>query len=115
VLDCATYEPGRDPLTDLDVIEAELAAYAVDEGTQPLTQRPRIVVLHKVDVPDARDLAELVRPDLEARGLEVYLVSSASHEGLRELSFAMARLVAQAREAAATPTPTRVVLRPQAV
>ena len=27
VLDCATLEPGRDPMTDLDVIEAELAAY----------------------------------------------------------------------------------------
>ena len=26
VLDCATLEPGRDPITDLDVIEAELAA-----------------------------------------------------------------------------------------
>src|SRR5690606_24781646 len=30
VLDCATLEPGRDPLTDLDVIERELAAYAGD-------------------------------------------------------------------------------------
>src|SRR5690348_14653351 len=27
VLDCATFEPGRDPVTDLDVIEAELAAH----------------------------------------------------------------------------------------
>src|SRR5690349_8296138 len=31
VLDCATLEPGRDPITDLDVIEAELEAYEVDE------------------------------------------------------------------------------------
>ena len=30
VLDCATLEPGRDPISDLDVIEAELAAYAGD-------------------------------------------------------------------------------------
>lgn len=115
VVDCATYEPGRDPLTDIDVIEAELAAYPVDEGTTPLTERPRIVVLHKVDVPEAQELAEMVRPDLEERGLEVHLVSSASHEGLRELSFAMARLVAQARAAAGPAEPTRVVLRPAAV
>ncbi len=26
VIDCATFEPGRDPLTDLDIIEAELSA-----------------------------------------------------------------------------------------
>jgi GTP-binding protein len=115
VLDCATLEPGRDPLTDLDVIEAELAAYEVDEGMRPLLERPRIVVLHKVDVPEARELAELVRPDLEARGLAVHLVSSASHEGLRELSFAMARLVSRARADAAEPVVQRVVVRPRAV
>ena len=53
VLDCATLEPGRDPLTDFDVIEAELAAYRTD-----LASRPRLVVLNKVDVPQARELAE---------------------------------------------------------
>jgi GTPase len=115
VLDCATLEPGRDPLTDLDVIEAELAAYTVDEGMAPLLERPRIVVLHKTDVPEARELAELVKPDLEARGLDVYLVSSASHEGLRELSFAMARLVSQARADLAEPVVARIVVRPKAV
>jgi GTPase len=115
VIDCATFEPGRDPISDLDVIEAELAAYPVDQGGVPLADRPRIVVLHKVDVPEARELAELVRPDLEARGLEVFEVSSASHEGLRELSFAMARLVAQDRAERAVTVPTRVVIRPTAV
>src|SRR5699024_7486032 len=30
VIDCATLEPGRDPLTDLDVIEHELAEYVPD-------------------------------------------------------------------------------------
>jgi GTP-binding protein len=115
VIDCATFDPGRDPLSDLDVIEAELAAYPVQEGMVPLTDRPRIVVLHKVDVPDARELAEMVKPELEARGLEVYLVSSASHEGLRELLFGMATVVSDARKALGTPEPTRTVLRPTAI
>ena len=61
VLDCATLEPGRDPVSDLDVIEAELAAYRVDPGMVPLLERPRLVVLNKVDVPEARDLAEMVQ------------------------------------------------------
>src|SRR5205085_1286150 len=82
VLDCATLEPGRDPLTDLDVLDAELAAYRVDPGMVPLLERPRLVVLNKVDVPDGKELAELVRPDLEARGLPVFEVSAVSHEGL---------------------------------
>ena len=120
VLDCATLDPGRDPLTDFDVIEAELAAYplapdATGTASVPLPERPRIVVLHKVDVPEAKELAELVRPDLEARGLQVLEVSSASHEGLRPLSFAMAALVRRAREEAPEVVAPRVVLRPKAV
>ena len=119
VLDCATLEPGRDPLTDLDVIEAELQAYAGDLGIEggrvPLTERPQLVVLNKIDVPEARELAELVRPDLEARGLRVFEVSTASHEGLRPLTFALAGLVDQARREAPQPEATRVVLRPKAV
>ena len=76
VLDCATLEPGRDPMTDLEVIEAELAAYAPDDslGGRPLSERPRVVVLNKIDVPEARDLAEMVAPELEERGLRVFEV-----------------------------------------
>jgi GTPase len=114
VLDCATLEPGRDPLSDLDVIEAELAAYRVDPGMVPLLERPRLVALNKVDVPDGKELAEMVRPDLEARGLPVFEVSAVSHEGLRELSFALARIIGEARAAVPPPAP-RVVLRPRAV
>ncbi len=109
VLDCATLEPGRDPLTDLDVIEAELAEYG------GLADRPRLVVLNKIDVPEARELAELVRSDLEERGLPVYEVSAVSHEGLRELSFAMARIVSEQRSAAAQPVAQRIVITPRAV
>ena len=108
VIDTATMEPGRDPLSDLEVIEGELSKYGGLEG------RPRLVVLNKVDVPDGRDLAEIVLPDLEARGLKVLMVSAASHEGLRELSFAMAEIVAAARAAKPVVEPTRIVLRPPA-
>ena len=119
VVDCATLEPGRDPLTDLEVIEAELAAYVTDDslGGRPLSERTRIVVLNKADVPEARELAEMVTPMLEERGLEVFTVSAVAHLGLKELTFALARHVAQARaevEAAVVERP-RVVIRPKAV
>jgi GTP-binding protein len=124
VLDCATTEPGRDPITDLDTIEAELATYEELTGSAlvnaglavaSLKDRPRIVVLNKIDVPEARDLADLVKPELQARGLAVYEVSAATTEGLRELRFAMAEIVTQARATAAEPEPVRVVIRPPAV
>ena len=47
-------EPGRDPVADLDVIEAELAAYEAATGAS-LRDRPRIVALNKIDVPAARE------------------------------------------------------------
>ncbi|GAA3208544.1 GTPase ObgE [Oerskovia jenensis] len=119
VLDCATLEPDRDPISDLEALEAELDAYAGDldiEGARlPLNERPRLVVLNKIDVPEARELAELVRPDLEARGLRVFEISTASHEGLRPLTFALAELVDQARREAPAPAPARTILRPKAV
>lgn len=114
VLDCATLDPGRDPLTDLDVILAELAAYPVPEGQLPLLERPQVIALNKVDVPEARDLADLVRPELEARGYRVFEISTVSRSGLRELSFALASIVADHRAAQAdTPKPERVVIRPR--
>jgi len=114
VLDCATLEPGRDPLTDLDVILAELAAYPVPEGQRPLLERPQVIALNKVDVPEAKDLADLVRPDLEARGFRVFEISTVSHEGLRQLTFALGDIVAAHRaELAAAPAPERIVIRPK--
>ena len=116
VLDCGTLEPGRDPLTDLDVILGELAAYPVPDGQVPLLERPQLVALNKVDLPDAKDLADLVRPQLEERGYRVFEVSAVSRAGLRELSFALAELVAADRAAKlAAPAPARIVIRPRAV
>ncbi len=116
VLDCATLEPGRDPISDLDVILAELAAYPVPEGQVPLLERPQMIALNKIDVPEGRELADMVRPDLEARGYRVFEISSVSHEGLRPLSFALAEGVESARVVAAEqPERPRIVLRPKAV
>lgn len=109
VVDCASLETERDPVSDIDTIEAELAAYG------GLEDRPRVIVLNKMDVPDARDLADIVRPDLARRGWPVYEVSAVSHEGLRELTFALSEIVAAHRAAQPALEPTRSVLRPRAV
>ncbi|WP_055552896.1 GTPase ObgE [Streptomyces sp. NBRC 110028] len=109
VLDTAALESERDPLTDLDVIEAELAEYG------GLEDRPRLVVLNKVDIPDGKDLADIIRPDLEARGYQVFEASAIAHLGLKELSFALADIVGRARAAKPKEEATRIVIRPKAV
>lgn len=108
VLDCATLESEREPIADLDQIERELRAYG------GLEDRPRVVVLNKIDIPDARDMADLVRPLLEERGLQVFEVSAVTHEGLRQLSFALAGLVKAVRAATPIEEAPRIVLTPPA-
>ena len=109
VLDCGTLETDRDPVKDLEIIEAELALYG------GLEDRVRIVALNKIDLPDGKAMAEMVAQTLRDKGYEVYPVSAASREGLQELLYAMARLVQKERAAAATEERTRIILRPTAV
>ncbi|WP_327175801.1 GTPase ObgE [Streptomyces sp. NBC_01335] len=109
VLDTATLESDRDPVSDLDIIEEELRQYG------GLEDRPRIVVLNKVDIPDGQDLADMIRPELEERGYRVFEVSAVAHKGLNDLSYALAGIVAEARAAKPKEEATRVVIRPKAV
>ena len=120
VVDCATFEPGRDPLADLRVIEAELTAHG------GLADRPRLVALNKVDVADAAliaamaegEIAALLDTELDPAHADgsprVFRVSAKTGEGLRALRFAMARLVA-ARRATPSAPPARLVLTPAPV
>jgi len=108
VVDMATMEPGRDPVGDLDVIERELASYG------GLEDRPRLVALNKIDVPDGQDMVDIVIEDVRERGWEVFPVSASSHEGLRELCFAMAGIVAEGRATQPVAVAERIVIRPHA-
>jgi GTP-binding protein len=109
LLDCATFEPGRDPVHDLDAIEAELSAHG------GLTDRPRLLALNKIDVPDARELADLAADDLVARGLPVFRISTKTGEGLQTLIYAMADLVAARRATQPPPPAARIILNPRPV
>jgi len=116
VVDCATLEPDRDPLSDIETLEAELAAYRptlqADSALVDLAERPRAVVLNKIDVPEARELAEFVRPEIEKLGWPVFEVSTVAREGLRELTFALWDLVAEYRAAQPPLVARRPVIRP---
>jgi GTP-binding protein len=109
VLDCGTLETDRDPVKDFDIIEEELKHYG------GLSERPRIIALNKVDLPDGKAMADMVQPTLEARGYEVFQISAASHIGLTELNYAMAKIIQIQRKAEASQEKARIVLRPAAV
>ncbi|MCK6091466.1 GTPase ObgE [Micrococcus endophyticus] len=116
VLDCGTLESDRDPIADFKAIEAELEAYAVEpvfsqggEGVVPLNERPRLVALNKTDLPDGAAMAEMVRAELEGRGLRVFDISALARDGLEALKYAMAGLVTEARERVPEPEPAAPV------
>jgi GTP-binding protein len=113
VVDMATMDPGRDPESDIEALEHELTEYGGDE--LDLVGRLRIAVLNKIDVPDARELVDLVRSTLEARGLDVYPVSAATGEGFREFGFALAAAVEEHRASLPTMEAARVTITPKAV
>lgn len=120
VVDCATLEPNRDPVSDIETLEAEIAAYTPtlqgDSTLGDLAERPRAVVLNKIDVPEARELADFVRDDIvEKFGWPVFEISTVAREGLRPLTFALWDMVSAYRAAQPEVVPRRPVIRPVAV
>jgi GTP-binding protein len=57
----------------------------------------------------------MIRPELEERGYQVFEASAVARTGLKELSFALAGIVAKARADKPKEEATRVVIRPKAV
>ena len=117
VLDTATLESDRDPIRDLEAISNELRAYSGDAHIAgiPLAERPQVIVLNKIDIPDGRELAQMVREELETLGMPIFEVSAVSHEGLDKLGYALAAMIAEERAKAPDLERAPIVLRPKAV
>ncbi|WP_066584837.1 GTPase ObgE [Corynebacterium provencense] len=102
VVDCASMESDRNPVDDIRALEAELDNYrselSEDVGLGDLRDRPRVIVLNKMDVPDAREMAEIIRPDLEREfGWPVFEISTVAHTGLDRLTYALMDIVEEYR------------------
>ena len=109
VVDCATLESERDPVSDIETIERELESYG------GLDDKPRIVALNKIDIPEAFDLAEMTRSELEERGYKVFAISTVSRNGLNGLLYELADLVRQTRKEGASLVTPRIILRPKPI
>ena len=120
VVDCANMESERNPVDDIEALEAELAAYESDldevSGYVPLGERPRVIVLNKMDIPDAAEMAKLQAEQLAEFGWPMYAVSAVTGRGLEALVFALADMVLRLRKTEPEREVQPVqVLRPQAV
>ncbi len=69
-----------DPLADIETIDNELRSYG-----HGLEERPRLVALNKIDLPDAREAAPGIAASLRARGVETLAISAAARDGTDDL------------------------------
>jgi GTP-binding protein len=84
----------RAPLADFDAMNAELRLY-----DPALAERPQILVLNKLDLPDVRGQREELARAFAARGITLHAISAATGEGIGELLEVVWRtLAAQPRQ-----------------
>jgi GTPase len=91
ILDGASFE--RDPWQDFQTINQELREY--DER---LASRPQIVVLNKMDLPEAQERWPALKAKAEAAGYAVFAISAAAHQGTDELMQYSARRLHEIRQ-----------------
>ena len=112
VLDVSGGLEGRDPLADFDIISGELAAY--DEA---MAEKPTLVALNKVDLPEARQHLEAVRRRVEELGFSAFPISGVTGEGVPALmnavGAALRAVLEREREQATTEERKRYTLPAQ--
>ncbi len=95
---------GENPLADFNQINAELALF-----DEKLAQKPQIVVLNKMDLPQAQEMWPSVEKALRERGYETMSMSAAAQIRTQELvnrvAAILASLPAQAPAVEAAETP----------
>lgn len=113
MLDGASLE--RDPWQDFQTINAELRQY-----DEKLATRPQIVVLNKMDLPEAQEKWPALKAKAEAAGYSVLPISAVAHQGTSELMQYAAHLLLEIRREEAERAAAEVladgegvVLRPQ--
>lgn len=73
-----------DPLQDLEDINAELALFSSE-----LALKPQVVVLNKMDLPQAQEMWPAVQAAMRERNLPVFAISAVTGQGTRELLYAV--------------------------
>ena len=79
VVDASGIE-GRDPIEDYKRINKELMLY-----NERLAKRPQIVAANKMDLPEAQENYQRFKDFIESEGKEIFPISAATGEGLKEL------------------------------
>ncbi len=91
LIDLSPYSE-REPRDDFDIINKELTAFNPD-----LKNKRQVVVLNKIDIPEAREKLPNVLKYFKTKGIKVFAISAATGEGIPELIRYVAEEVIKAR------------------
>jgi GTP-binding protein len=91
----------EDPIADLAQINSELALFDPE-----LAEKPQIVAVTKLDLPDVQAIWPLLEEELQERGYQPMVISAVAGTNVRELLYKAAELLA------ATPKPEMVAEMP---
>lgn len=85
MVDAASTE-GRDPIEDIQKINAELGAYNPE-----LLKRPQVIAANKIDAiyDESVSPIERMKAEFEPKGIKVFPISAVSGKGLKELLYAV--------------------------
>lgn len=109
----------RDPLEDWAMINQELALYDAR-----LEDKPQLLVLNKIDLPDAAAWESLIREQIDEEETPLHAISAVTGEGVQEMLYKVRRMAqeeAQKADEEATQEPAQAeeedlpVIRPQEV
>ena len=94
IVDAASVE-GRDPIADIHAINKELESYH-----PKLLEKPQVIAANKIDVlyEQEDEVIRRLKAEFEPLGISVYPISAVSGQGLKELLYAVKKLLDEITE-----------------
>ena len=83
VIDASGSE-GRDPIEDYEILRREMKDYS-----EKLSQKVEVIALNKTDLMTEEEILEVKKKFEEKTGEEVFVISAASLQGVKELKYAL--------------------------
>lgn len=97
----------ENPLTDWAMINSELELY-----NPALAAKPQIVVLNKIDLPDAQERESEIRKEIIAAGFPFLSISAVTGEGVKAMLYEVKRMVDAQPQFFPTASSEPVIIRP---
>ena len=93
-----------DPLIDWATINQELALYDA-----PLEEKPQLVVLNKIDLPDSEAWEPLIAERMEKEGYPFCAISAVTGQGVREMLFRVRAMLDEAPSPLSVPAEEPII------